>query len=55
MVGVVIVVVMLAAAGYAIWRNMSGGPGEPGNNRITTHNRGISGERGDGYRDGDLS
>jgi hypothetical protein len=50
--GVVLVVVMLAAAGYAIWRNMSDGIG---NNRISTRNRGIGGDRGSDYRDGDLS
>lgn len=50
--GWVIVVVMLLAAGYAIWRNMSDGIG---NNRVGTRNRGISGDRGNDYRDGDLS
>jgi hypothetical protein len=49
---IVLVVVMLSAAGYALWRNMSDGVG---NNRSTTRNRGISGERVDDYRDGDLS
>ena len=43
--------VVVAVAGYAIWRNMSDGPG---NNRVNTRNRGISGERGSDYRDGDL-
>jgi hypothetical protein len=49
---VVLVVVMLAAAAYAVWRNMSDGIG---NNRISTRNRGIAGERGNDYGDGDLS
>lgn len=49
---VVLVVVMLSAAGYAVWRTMSDGIG---NNRSATRNRGISGERGNDYRDGDLS
>jgi hypothetical protein len=43
---------MLAVAGYAIWRNMSDGPG---NNRVNTRNRGIGGDRGNDYRDNDLS
>ena len=51
--GVVIGVLFVAAvAGYAIWRNMSDGIG---NNRISTRNRGIGGERGNDYRDNDLS
>jgi hypothetical protein len=49
---VVLVAVMLSAAGYAVWRNMSDGIG---NNRISTRNRGIAGERGSDYDDGDLS
>lgn len=49
---VVGVLFVLAVAGYAIWRNMSDGVG---NNRIGTRNRGIGGERGNDYRDGDLS
>jgi hypothetical protein len=43
---------MLAVAGYAIWRNMSDGIG---NNRISTRNRGIGGDRGNDYGGGDLS
>jgi hypothetical protein len=51
--GMVIGVAVIAAvAGYAIWRNMSDGIG---NNRISTRNRGISGERGNDYGSGDLS
>ena len=51
--GVVIGIAFVAVvAGYAIWRNMSDGIG---NNRISTHNRGISGDRGNSYQDGDLS
>ena len=46
------VVVVVAVAGYAIWRNMSDGIG---NNRGSTRNRGIGGGRGNDYRDGDLS
>lgn len=46
------VVVMVLVASYAVWRNMSD---QRGNNRISTRNRGIGGERGDSYRDGDLS
>ena len=49
---VVLVVIMFVAAGCAIWLNMSDGRG---NNRIGTRNRGIGGERGNDYRDGDLS
>jgi hypothetical protein len=49
---VVLVVVMLAASGYAVWRNMSDGIGS---NRGATRYRGISGERGIDYSDGDLS
>jgi hypothetical protein len=52
MLTVILVLVMLAIAGYAIWRNMSDGAG---NNRINTRNRGIGGDRGNGYGDGDLS
>jgi len=48
----VLIVFMLAVAGYAIWRNMSDGVG---NNRVNTRNRGISGDRGNDYRDNDLS
>jgi len=44
--------VMVLVAAYAIWRNMSDGPG---NNRVNTRNRGISGDRGNSYGDGDLS
>jgi hypothetical protein len=52
-VGVVIGVAFVAlVAGYAIWRNMSDGIG---NNRTSTRNRGIGGERGNDYRDNDLS
>lgn len=43
---------MLAVAGYAVWRNMSDGSG---NNRISTRNRGIGGDRGSDYGGGDLS
>ena len=51
--GVVIGVAFVAlVAGYAIWRNMSDGIG---NNRTSTRNRGIGGERGNDYRDNDLS
>lgn len=50
--GAVLVVVLVVAASYAVWRNMSDGRG---NNRVNTRNRGISGERGDSYRDNDLS
>ena len=50
--GIVLVVVMLAVAGYAVWRNMSDGIG---NNRVSTRNRGVGGDRGNDYRDGDLS
>jgi hypothetical protein len=48
----ILVVLMLAAAGYAVWRNMSDGVG---NNRTTTRNRGVSGDRGNDYGDNDLS
>ena len=44
--------VLVLVAAYAIWRNMSDGPG---NNRVNTRNRGISGDRGSSYGDGDLS
>jgi hypothetical protein len=44
--------VMVLVAAYAIWRNMSDGPG---NNRVNTRNRGIGGDRGNSYGDGDLS
>lgn len=43
---------MLAVAGYAVWRNMSDGTG---NNRSSTRNRGIGGDRGNDYGGGDLS
>ena len=48
----VLIAFMLAVAAYAIWRNMSDGIG---NNRISTRNRGIGGDRGNDYRDNDLS
>jgi hypothetical protein len=48
----IVVVLMLAGAAYAVWRTMSDGVG---NNRISTRNRGIAGERGNDYADGDLS
>jgi hypothetical protein len=48
----ILIGVMAAVAGYAIWRNMSDGVG---NNRVNTRNRGIGGDRGSGYGDGDLS
>jgi hypothetical protein len=48
----ILVGVLVLVAGYAIWRNMSDGPG---NNRVNTRNRGISGDRGSGYGDGDMS
>ena len=52
-VGAVIgIAFMLAVAGYAIWRNMSDGIG---NNRISTRNRGIGGDRGNDYGGGGLS
>jgi len=43
---------LAVVAGYAIWRNMSDGIG---NNRISTRNRGVSGDRGNDYQGGDLS
>ena len=43
---------MLAVAGYAVWRNMSDGIG---NNRSSTRNRGVGGDRGNDYGGGDLS
>ena len=46
------VLFVLAVAGYAIWRNMSDGIG---NNRVSTRNRGIGGDRGNDYGNGDLS
>jgi hypothetical protein len=49
---VVLVVLLVAGASYAVWRNMSDGIG---NNRVSTRNRGIAGERGNDYTDGDLS
>jgi hypothetical protein len=52
MLTIVLIAFMLAVAGYAIWRNMSDGIG---NNRISTRNRGIGGDRGSGYSDNDLS
>jgi hypothetical protein len=50
--GIVLIVVLVAAASWAVWRNMSDGIA---NNRISTRNRGIAGERGNDYGDGDLS
>jgi len=50
--GIVLLVVLVVVAAYAVWRNMSDGIG---NNRISTRNRGISGDRGNDHRDGDLS
>jgi len=52
MVGVILIVVLVLVAGYAIWRNMSDGVG---NNRVNTRNRGVGGDRGNSYGDGDLS
>ena len=49
--GIVLLVVLVVVAAYAVWRNMSDGIG---NNRISTRNRGISGDRGNDHRDGDL-
>jgi len=50
--GIILLVVLVVVAGYAVWRTMSDGIG---NNRISTRNRGIGGDRGNDYRDGDLS
>ena len=47
-----LIVVLVLAASYAVWKNMAD---QSGDNRISTRNRGVSGERGDAYRDGDLS
>ena len=49
---VALIVLLVLAASYAVWKNMSD---QRGDNRISTRNRGVSGERGDAYRDGDLS
>ncbi|HET7900589.1 MAG TPA: hypothetical protein VFL59_05335 [Candidatus Nanopelagicales bacterium] len=49
---VALLVVLVLAASYAVWKNMGD---QRGDNRISTRNRGISGGRGDGYQDGDLS
>jgi hypothetical protein len=49
---VALIALLVLAASYAVWKNMSD---ERGDNRISTRNRGISGDRGDAYRDNDLS
>mgnify|MGYP001245665276 CR=1 FL=1 len=49
---VALIVVLVLAASYAVWKNMSD---QRGDNRISTRNRGIAGDRGDDYRDNDLS
>ena len=43
-----IIFALVLVPGYAIWKNMADGRG---NNAKSTRNRGISGERGDGYGD----
>ena len=49
---VVLMVLLVGGAAYAVWKNMSD---QRGDNRISTRNRGLSDERGDAYRDNDLS
>ncbi|MFN8146542.1 MAG: hypothetical protein U0R76_03660 [Candidatus Nanopelagicales bacterium] len=49
---VALLVVLVVAASYAVWKNMSD---QRGDNRISTRNRGIAGDRGNDYRDNDLS
>jgi hypothetical protein len=49
---IVVIVLLVGGAAYAVWRNMSD---QRGDNRVSTRNRGLSGERGDAYRDNDLS
>ncbi len=45
---VLVVLGLVVIPSWAIWRNMADGRG---NNVKNTRNRGISGERGDEYRD----
>ena len=46
--GIALFVLFLALVAFSIWNNMADGRG---NNVRNTRNRGISGERGDEYRD----